>query len=73
MTQLASYITKYGDTVDAICHKYYNGNPNSVKAVYAANRGLAQLGVMLPPNITIVLPDIEIETTKQDGSYSLFD
>ncbi|EES5579807.1 phage tail protein, partial [Escherichia coli] len=37
-----------GDTLDAICVRYYGRTEGVVEAVLAANPGLAELGVVLP-------------------------
>lgn len=50
------YRTKDGDVLDLICHKYYGDAPCSVEAVYEANRGLADLGPVLPAGVLIELP-----------------
>lgn len=37
-----------GDTLDAICVRYYGRTEGVVEAVLAANPGLAELGAVLP-------------------------
>ncbi|ENA2185168.1 tail protein X, partial [Escherichia coli] len=37
-----------GDTLDAICVRYYGRTEGVVETVLAANPGLAELGAMLP-------------------------
>lgn len=51
----ASYRTKEGDVLDAICWRHY-GNESSLERVLAANRGLADYGPVLPSNLVILLP-----------------
>lgn len=55
-----TYVTKEGDMVDAICWKYYpkGQQPLAVERVYEANRGLAKLGPVLPPGVSVALPDL---------------
>jgi len=53
-----AYLTKQGDMVDAICYAKYGYTAGATEAVLAANPGLADLGPVLPANITISLPTI---------------
>lgn len=39
-----------GDTLDAICVRYYGRTEGVVEAVLAANPGLAELGATAPPS-----------------------
>jgi phage tail protein X len=50
------YITSQGDTLDAICWKYYGQQSGAVERVLEANPNLADLGVILPLGTTINLP-----------------
>lgn len=47
-----------GDTVDAICWRYYGRTAGTVEAVLEANRGLADLGPVLPMGTRVTLPDV---------------
>ncbi|MEA9393492.1 tail protein X [Acerihabitans sp. TG2] len=47
-----------GDTVDAICWRYYGRTQGVVEQVLAVNPRLADLGAMLPHGTTLELPDI---------------
>jgi phage tail protein X len=47
-----------GDTVDAICWRYYGRTAGTVEAVLEANTGLADLGAILPMGTHINLPDV---------------
>ncbi len=48
-----------GDTLDAICVRYYGRTEGVVKAVLAANPGLAELGAVLPHGTAVELPDVQ--------------
>ncbi len=51
------YRTRDGDTVDAICWRYY-GRASAAEQVYEANRDLAERGAILPAGLEITLPDL---------------
>ncbi|WP_321939782.1 tail protein X [Paraburkholderia sp. J8-2] len=54
-----------GDTVDAICWRYYGRTDGTVEAVLEANEGLADYGVVLPLGTLVDLPDLTtVQTTK---------
>ena len=53
-----AYLTKQGDMVDAIAYAKYGYTAGSTEAVLAANPGLADMGPVLPANVTINLPTI---------------
>ena len=48
-----------GDTLDAICARYYGRTEGVVETVLAANPGLAELGVVLPHGTAVELPDVQ--------------
>ncbi|MDX6920598.1 tail protein X [Enterobacter roggenkampii] len=48
-----------GDTLDALCARYYGRTENVVETVLQANPGLSELGVILPHGTAIDLPDVE--------------
>lgn len=50
--------SQQGDTVDAICWRYYGRTAGTVEAVLEANRGLADLGPVLPMGTQVTLPDV---------------
>lgn len=50
---------RQGDTVDAICWRYYGRTDGTVEAVLEANDGLADLGVVLPAGTLVDLPDFD--------------
>lgn len=47
-----------GDTLDAICARYYGRTQGVVETVLAANTGLAEFGVVLPHDTAVELPDV---------------
>jgi phage tail protein X len=54
------YITREGDTVDAICWRFYGSTANRVtEAVLEVNRGVADYGPILPAGIELALPEID--------------
>ena len=53
-----TYLTSDGDTVDYICWKYYGQQSGAVELVLEANPGLADLGVVLPANTPVNLPEL---------------
>lgn len=54
---MASVIANQGDTVDAICWRYYGRTAGVTEAVLAANPGLADLGPVIPHGTAVTLPD----------------
>ena len=55
---MATYVTKLYDRIDKICDKYYGtANNGTVEFVLNANPGLERHGFLLPPGITVDLPD----------------
>jgi phage tail protein X len=54
---MASVIANQGDTVDAICWRYYGRTAGVTEAVLDANPGLADLGPVIPHGTAITLPD----------------
>jgi phage tail protein X len=47
-----------GDTVDAICWRYYGRTQGVVEQVYSRNVGLADTGAILPHGQPVELPDV---------------
>ncbi|GAA3588929.1 tail protein X [Gibbsiella greigii] len=60
-----------GDTVDALCWRYYGRTQGVVEQVYAHNVGLADAGVFLPHGYPVELP--EITTAAQRETVNLWD
>ncbi|EED0941716.1 tail protein X [Enterobacter pseudoroggenkampii] len=54
-----------GDTLDALCARYYGRTENVVETVLQANPGLSELGVILPHGTVIDLPDVETSPTAE--------
>lgn len=48
-----------GDTIDALCARYYGRTEGVVEVVLQANSGLSELGVILPHGTAIDLPDVQ--------------
>jgi len=53
-----------GDTVDAICHRYYGQTTAMVEAVLNANPDLARLGTVLPQGTPVYLPPVVAAPTQ---------
>ncbi|WP_414618470.1 tail protein X [Serratia liquefaciens] len=47
-----------GDTVDAICWRYYGRTQGVVEQVYLLNEGLADAGAILSHGQPVELPDV---------------
>lgn len=54
---MAAVIASQGDTVDAICWRYYGRTAGVTEAVLEANPGLADLGPIVPHGTQVTLPD----------------
>lgn len=54
---MASVIANQGDTVDAICWRYYGRTAGVTETVLDANPGLADLGPVIPHGTAVTLPD----------------
>lgn len=54
-----------GDTIDALCARYYGRTEGVVETVLQANPGLSELGVILPHGTEIDLPDVETSPTAE--------
>lgn len=61
-----------GDTVDAICWRYYGRTAGVTEAVLEANPGLADIGAVLPMGHAVKLPDIE-QQQEQNNTVNLWD
>ncbi|MNB71249.1 Phage Tail Protein X [compost metagenome] len=48
-----------GDTLDAICARYYGRTQGVVETVLEANPGLAASGVIVPHGRAIEIPEID--------------
>ena len=54
---MATVIANQGDTVDALCWRYYGRTAGVTEAVLDANPGLADLGPVIPHGTAVTLPD----------------
>ena len=48
-----------GDTLDAICARFYGRTAGVVEAVLKANSGLAESGVILPHGTPVEMPEVD--------------
>lgn len=69
----ATYITVEGDVLDHICWRHYGQEWGTTEAVLAANRGLAERGVVMPAGVSIHLPAFAIPATPVRARRRLFD
>jgi phage tail protein X len=62
---MSTYITKLYDRLDRICYTRYGSTENQiVEWVIEQNPGVELYGIVLPPGITINLPDAPRELTQ---------
>ncbi|HEE4224561.1 TPA: tail protein X [Klebsiella quasipneumoniae subsp. similipneumoniae] len=54
-----------GDTLDALCARYYGRTEGVVETVLQANPGLSEQGVILPHGTVIDLPEVETSPTAE--------
>ncbi|HBN7642444.1 tail protein X [Pseudomonas aeruginosa] len=54
---MTTVIANQGDTVDAICWRYYGRTAGVTEAVLDSNPGLADLGPVIPHGTAVTLPD----------------
>lgn len=59
------YTTRQGETVDLACFAFYGRTAKTVEAVLEANRGLSDLGPVLPIGTRILMPDMPSTSTAQ--------
>jgi phage tail protein X len=64
--------TQQHDTVDALCWRHYGRTAGVTEAVLAANPGLADHGVHLPPGLLVYLPQAPA-TAPQRQAVQLWD
>ena len=55
----ATYLTRDGDMIDAICFGHYGRSVGVVEVVLEANPKLADLGVRYEAGVLITLPEID--------------
>ncbi|ECT9434715.1 tail protein X [Salmonella enterica] len=51
-------IALQGDTVDAICWRYFGATRGVTEEVYRINPGLAEAGPVLNQGQSVILPDV---------------
>lgn len=56
--------TLQGDTVDAICWRFYGRTTGMTEAVLLANPNLAERGAVLPAGLLIEIPEIHSEPIR---------
>lgn len=54
-----------GDTVDALCWRYYGRTESVLEQVYMANAGLADAGVVLPHGFAVELPELPSSAVRE--------
>jgi phage tail protein X len=64
---------RQGDTVDAICWRELGATAAVVEQVYELNRGLADLGPILPQGTPVLLPERSTVTTPVIPTTQLWD
>lgn len=70
----STYVTKDGDSVDAIAWRFYGSTTGRVvESVLAANRGLAEYGPTLPAGVRIALPEPSTTTPTIIAGVRLWD
>ena len=60
------HYTTLGQTVDMVCNDHYGATADVTELVLEANRGVANLGGVLPLGTKIVLPVIEDSIPVQE-------
>jgi phage tail protein X len=62
---MAQYITKMYERIDKVAEKYYGSANNLItEFVIESNPGLEEHGIVLPPGLTIELPDRPAENQE---------
>ncbi len=59
-----------GDTVDAICWRYYGRTQGVVEQVYSLNEGLAAAGAILSHGQPVELPDVTAAPQRETVNLS---
>lgn len=62
---MASVRAQQGDTVDAICWRYYGRTAGVVEQVLDANPGLADLGPVIPHGTQVLLPEQAVRAEQR--------
>lgn len=70
---MASYTTKDGDMLDAICDEHYGRTDGTLEMVLDANRALAYQPTVLEAGLVIELPDLPEEKKIVSPTVELWD
>lgn len=65
--------TRQGDTIDAVCWRYYGATKGHVEAVFAANPGLSELPPILPSGTLLTMPEAVAAATPSKTITNLWD
>lgn len=71
LERLMKIYAMQGDTLDAICARYYGRTAGVVEPVLKANPGLAEWGVVLPHGTAVDMPEVDSAPRKE--SVNLWD
>ncbi|TDF86294.1 tail protein X [Pseudomonas sp. H9] len=69
---MSTVIANQGDTVDAICWRYYGRTAGVTETVLDANPGLADYGPIIPHGTQVTLPDA-VPRVEQRQVVNLWD
>lgn len=56
-----THVSIEGETVDAIAFAYFGRHQGTTEAIYDANPGLADHGLLLPAGLSIAIPEMPAE------------
>ena len=62
---MRNVVSKQGDTIDLICHRYFGVTGGVTEQVMAMNAHLIQYDLVLPGGVLITLPDSPKRTQKK--------
>lgn len=62
-----------GDTLDGLCYRYLGSTAGVVEQALELNRGLADLGAVLPHGTPVILPDSVPQDTSDRALIQLWD
>lgn len=71
LERLMKIYAMQGDTLDAICARFYGRTAGVVEPVLKANPGLAEYGVVLPHGTAVDMPEVDSAPRKE--SVNLWD
>jgi phage tail protein X len=70
---MATVLARQGDTVDGICWRELGATTGVVEQVLELNRGIADLGPVLPEGTPVVLPERSAVTAPVLSTIQLWD